>query len=207
MKHSNVWSAITGGIFFAVPYLALSTSFVPSLMIGVSAFCAGELVFRQNNKESSLDKNEFGDMIKHAKVQNKHVSDMIPEINDESVRLLLNEIHNSVQKIIKTVEKKPQKASGIHNFFDYYLPVVVKIIDRYDEIENQDLSSSESKKFFGSTKKMLEEANKAFKKILNDLYQRDMIDTNVEMKVFNSMLKSDGFGKNEFDILKENENE
>ena len=57
-----------------------------------------------------------------------------------------------------------------------------------------------SKKFNENTLKTLNEINDVFKKFLNNLYQSDMIDTNVEIKVLNSMLKSDGLDKNELNV-------
>ena len=69
------------------------------------------------------------------------------------------------------------------------------------EIENQRLTTEESKKFMDSTKKMVTKINDAFKKQLSNLYQSDMIDTDAEMKVFESMLQSDGFDQdNDFKI-------
>ena len=44
-----------------------------------------------------------------------------------------------------------------------------------------------------NTAKILKATNKAFKKILNSLYQNDIVDADAEMKVFNSMLNADGF--------------
>lgn len=44
-----------------------------------------------------------------------------------------------------------------------------------------------------STKEMIKKINEAFKKQLANLYQSDMIDTDAEMKVFESMLKADGY--------------
>ena len=41
-----------GGTFFAIPYLGLAAGIVPSLAIGVGAFCAGELVFHVAKKEN-----------------------------------------------------------------------------------------------------------------------------------------------------------
>lgn len=207
MKNSNVLSGITGAIFFAIPYLALGTPILPSLAIGVAAFGAGELIFKKNDNVEKDEKKDFDKMIKNAKEQNKHIITMISKIEDKDMRTTLNEIHSNIQKIIRRTEKNSQKVKGMNNFYHYYLPSVVKIIDRYDEIENQRLSSKESKEFHASTKKMLEEANRAFQKMLNDLYEKDMIDTSVEMKVLNSMLKSDGFGTDEFDLSKENGNE
>lgn len=47
---------------------------------------------------------------------------------------------------------------------------------------------------------MLDAVNKAFKNILNSLYQSEIIDMDAEMKVFSSMLTSDGFNNSELDI-------
>ena len=92
----------------------------------------------------------------------------------------------------------------LKNFFDYYLPVTIKLVDRFDEIENQNISSLESKTFNESTIKMIEEINGVFKMFLNNLYKSDMLDTNVEIKVLNSMLKSDGLGKKEIKVEVDN---
>ena len=99
-----------------------------------------------------------------------------------------------------TIEKDPTKEKNVKNFFDYYLPVTIKLVDRYDEIENQKINSSDSKKFYDNTKKTINEINDVFKKFLNNLYQSDMIDTDVEIKVLNSMLKADGLDKNELNV-------
>ena len=41
--------------------------------------------------------------------------------------------------------------------------------------------------------KILKATNKAFKRILNSLYQSDIVDADAEMKVLNTMLTADGF--------------
>ena len=194
MKNKDTISAIVGGVFFAIPYVVLSAPILPSLAIGAAAFGAGELVFSGNPKLTLKDTNrKLYDLLVDARKQNKHILTMIPAIEDKIIQMQLNEIHDSVTKIINTIEKNPKKENSIHNFFDYYLPITVKLIDRYDEIENQKLSSEESKNFEKSTNKMIGEINKAYKKILANLYQSEIVDTDAEMKVFNSLLKADGF--------------
>lgn len=105
----------------------------------------------------------------------------------------INEIHSNVEKIINTVEKNPNKYKKMNNFFDYYLPVTINILNKYDEIENQGLTTQESKRFMSSTQNMIKKINEAFKEQLANLYQSDMIDTDAEMKVFEAMLKADGY--------------
>lgn len=203
MKNKEIVSAAVGGVFFAVPYLVLAVPVLPSLVIGAMAFGAGELVF-DDPKITLKDTNRsLYDRLEDAKKQNKHILDMIPKIEDESLREQLNEIHESIAKIVSTISKKPEKAKQANNFFDYYLPITVKLVDRYDEIEDQKLSSEESKKFFRSTNKMIGEINKAYQKILANLYKKDIVDMDAEMKVFDSLLKADGFNDAEFQIKKE----
>ena len=201
MKNSEVVSAVVGGTFFAVPYLALSIPLLPSLAIGAAAFVAGELVFKtdvvQTLKESNVSLYETLEL---AKNQNKHILEMILKIENEDLRKDLNEINSTVTKIITTIEKNPEKVKKLKNFFDYYLPVTVKLVDRYDEIENQKINSEEEKTFNTTTEKTIKEINGVFKQFLNILYQSDMNDTNVEIKVLNSMLKADGLSKNELKV-------
>ena len=193
MKNKEIVSATIGGLFFAVPYLALSAPLLPSLAVGAIAFGAGELVFGDYKLTLKETNRSLYDMLEDAKKQNKHIVDMIPMIEDEEIQKELNEINDSVTKIIDTISKNPKKIDQTDNFFDYYLPITVKLVDRYDEIENQKLSSAESKKFFASTNKMVKEINKAYKKILDNLYKKDLVDMDAEMKVFNSLLKADGY--------------
>ena len=169
MKNSEIASALVGGAFFAVPYLALSIPIVPSLVIGACAFAAGELVFRTDVVESLKEtNNSLYQTLENAKKQNKHILQMIPLIDNVHVTKNLNEIHDSVSKIIKTIEKNPNKEKFLKNFFDYYLPVTVKLVDRFDEIENQKINSTESRTFNESTVKMIEEINGVFKGFLNN---------------------------------------
>lgn len=204
MKNNNVIAAIVGGTFFAVPYIALSIPILPSLAIGSAAFIAGELVFKKNNKDIfNVSSGDFKKTIINAKKQNMHIKDMIANLEDKNIKDNLNEIYDSVSKIVNTIEINPGKVKNINNFFDYYLPLTIKIIDRYDEIEDNRLSSKDSKKFIESTNEMVKEINYAFKNILNKIYESDIIDTDAEMKVLNSMLKMDGFDSKEINVKEE----
>lgn len=205
MKYKDTISALIGSAFFAVPYLALSVPILPSVLIGTSAFVAGELVLTKNKKTLKEENFNLYKVLENAKKQNKRIIEAKSYIDNDEIKAYLTSINDSTSKIIKTIEKKPKKIKNIDNFFDYYLPITVKIINRYDEIENNNLSSKDSKKFMTSTINMLASIDKAFRNILNNLYQKEIIDMDAEMKVFSSMLKADGFNENELEV-KENNN-
>ena len=118
---------------------------------------------------------------------------MISKVESNSLKNNIKEITDTVTKIIDTIEKEPKKFKKMNNFFDYYLPVTLSILKKYDEIENQKLNSDEGKKFMQQTESMIEKINNAFKSQLSNLYQADIVDTDAEMKVFETMLKADGY--------------
>lgn len=205
MKNSEIASAIIGGTFFAIPYLALSLPILPSLAIGACAFAAGEMVLKKDTKKTLKETNlSLYHNIEKATKDNKHILEMIPQIEEETIKKNLKEIHDTVNKIIKTIEKNPEKEKELKNFFDYYLPVTVKLVDKFNEIENQNIKSKESKKFYQSISKTIEELKDVYMKFQNNLYSSDMLDTNIEIKILNSMLKSDGLDENEIKIEVEN---
>lgn len=207
MKNSEIVSAIIGGTFFAVPYLGLSIGLLPSLAIGACAFGAGELVLHEKNKKELKETNRsLYDTLTDAKQQNSEILKMAPKIEDKELQKNIKEINDTVTKIISTVEQKPEKFKKMNNFFNYYLPVTLNILHKYDEIENQNLFTQEGKQFMNQTKSMIDKINNAFKNQLSNLYQADMVDTDAEMKVFDSMLKADGYDtNNEFNITNKNE--
>ncbi len=194
MKNKEIVSAFLGSAFFAVPYLGLSVALGPSLLIGCAAFGASELMFSGVKPKLTLKDTDRPLYLKinDAKKQNKEILNLIPKVESIETRKNLNEIHNTVNKILAVIEKEPKKAKRINNFFDYYLPVLLKIVARYDEIENQRLVSKEGKTFMNKANAMIEETRGAFESILAGLYQKDLMDADAEMKVYDLMLKADG---------------
>lgn len=192
MKNKNIISSVVGAGFFAVGYLGLSLALPPALLLGATSFVASELIINGAKKEE-IKELTFKDRIIDAKNKNKHIKDMINSVDDTDVQKDLEEITKTSSKIINAIEKNNMKNKTVTKFLDYYLPICVKIVDRYDDIENQSLTSKDSKMFMEDSKRIISDTNKAFKKILNSLYQSDILNADAEMKVYNSILKSDGY--------------
>ena len=194
MKNKEIVSAIMGGTFFAIPYVGLSIALAPSLVIGCAAFGASQLVLSGVKDKITLKDTDRSlyDKINTAKKQNKEINNLINKVNKTETKNSLKSINNTVNEILKVVENNPSKSKKINNFFDYYLPVLIKIVNRYDEIEDKNLTSKESKEFISKADKMIKDTNNAFDTILSSLYQNDIVDADAEMKVYDLMLKADG---------------
>jgi len=194
-------SAVIGGAFFAIPYIGLGVSLFPSLGIGAVAFGAGNLLFSSDAKdkvEKVAKEMTLYDTLKQAKEQNAQIQNIMGKLEDPELVKNVGEIHDTVTKIIDTVSRKPDKIKKTNSFFNYYLPVTLNILSKYDDIENQKLDSKDSEKFMKKTQEMISKINKSFKTQLSNLYQADIIDTDAEMKVFESMLNSEGFDISDF---------
>ena len=194
MKNKEVTSAILGSTFFAIPYIGLSVALAPSLVIGSCAFLASELVFsgiKTKEKLKNTNKTLYQKIVEARKEQ-KQIKTLIPKVENIETQKDLKEINETINKILEEVEKNPKKEKSLNNFFDYYLPVLIKITSRYDEIENTRLTSKNEKGFMTKAQNLIKDTNKAFKTILSNLYQKDIMDTDADMKVYELMLKADG---------------
>ena len=207
MNNSSIFSATVGSIFFGASYWIMPATFlglpafIPSFAIGVLAYGATQMVFSKKEKNIEIGENlGVVGALRQAKLTNNEIYNMIAKVEDANLKKDIEEIHATCNKIIKTVEKNPEKYDKSQTFFSYYLPVTLNILKKYDDIENQNLSTSDIKKFLDKTKSMVGKVNDVFKQQLENLYQTEIVDTDAEMKVFNSMLQSDGFGSASVEI-------
>lgn len=174
--------------------------------MGIAAFGAGHLIFSDKKEKGlTVGTENLYEILNDAKTKNAELKEISRKLEDKNLIKNVQDIYNCSGKIIDTISKNPAKLGQAQNFLNYYLPVTIKILNKYDEIENQRLTSSESKKFMENTRNMVEKIKAAFDVQLSNLYQSDMLDTDAEIKVFETMLKTDGFTEiGDFNIKEDN---
>lgn len=195
MKKKYIFSGLIGGGFFATSYLLLNLGFVPSLIISSVAIFASILIFKSDYDLDALgidNAKEYLELLQSSEKNVTKLKQMNDKIKDTKIRTKIISINKITDKIIKVLHKKPDKISSASKFLNYYLPVTIKILERFDEIEEQNLTSSTSYEFIDKVNSMISNIEIAFNNQLNNLYNAEFIDTNAEIKVFESMLKSDG---------------
>ena len=99
---------------------------LPSLVIGASAFGAGELILSKTEK-TKQEKLNIYEALNEAKNTNTKIQKMVSQVENSELAKNISEIHVTVSKIIETVEKKPDSYKKMNNFFNYYLPVTINI--------------------------------------------------------------------------------
>ena len=124
-------------------------------------------------------------------------------IGDEFISNELLEIENILQKIKTQLndDAKSGKLTGLaqdrrneqlNQFFDYYMPTMIKILNSYKGIEKQNLTGENAME----TKKRVEESlpfvRKAFEKELDNMFSDEMLDITTDIDVLESMLSKEG---------------
>lgn len=214
MKNGPIYSAVLGAATTMI-CLGLEFALLPAVVVGVVAYAAGNMIFSTGNTNNGLEEmtntmkftsdgvneSKLDSVLAKAAKDNAQIYFMINKIDDPNVVKKIRDVYDLVTKIIATVKKNPKKLKQAEKFFSYYLPTTVKILKKYDEIENQEIGTEEMKSFLEETDKMLTKIQAAFKSQLTNLYKSDMMDTSAEMKLFDTMLKSDGMsGEEDFKI-------
>ena len=134
-------------------------------------------------------------------------------IGDEFISAELLEIENSLKKIQiqlneNTQNSKSKKVEQLTQFFDYYMPTTIKILNSYRRIEKQNLTGENATE----TKKRVEESlpfiKNAFEKELDNIFSEEMLDITTDIDVLESMLSKEGLiEKNTINGMKDIKND
>lgn len=147
-----------------------------------------KLAYYEEHTELSND-----EILEKISILNKMLLSMVPKLDKEELQNDIKDINKTIDKILKTLKKKKSKIKTVNNFATYYLPVTLKILIKYDEVENLRLNSDNSKEFMNTVEEKIKMIKTSFKNQLENLYADDFDDVEAELNVLETMLKSDGY--------------
>lgn len=195
MKLSYIISIIIGIIIFCILYLALDFNVFFSAIISIVAYFAFTMIFKERDvvqEKVEKDAFEFQKLTNNALVNIRRIENIKKELDNVELVKNIDSICLTSRKIVETIKDNPKKAKQINKFVDYYLPFTLNILTQYNKIEDQKLTSKESKDFLLKVETMIGRVKEACELQLNNMYETDLVNTNVDIKVFETMLKSDG---------------
>ncbi len=195
MKLSYILSIIIAIVVFCLLYLGLDLNVIFSAFISVVTYLACTMIFKERDSlQEKIDRDalEFEKLTSSAIGNIKKIESFKNEINNKELVNNILKICDTSNKIINTIKENPKKAKQIKKFVDYYLPFTLNILTQYNKIEDQNLTSIESKEFMTKVETMIERVKEACESQLNNMYETDLVNTNADIKVFETMLKTDG---------------
>ena len=101
-----------------------------------------------------------------------------------------------MKRIFEQVEKKPESASELQKFMDYYLPTTNKLLKAYTDVSEQPVEGQN----IADTKHQIEDTldviNQAFEKLLDGMFEDMNWDVHSDISVMKTMMAQDGLTDN-----------
>jgi len=124
-------------------------------------------------------------------------NDLIP---DSSLSDKLDTLENKCAEIFRAVYDKPNKASQIRKFMDYYLPTTLKMVRGYRMLDERGITGQDAVYARNRIDDALLVVLQGCEKMLDKLYQDDVLDLTTDIDVLEQMLKRDGLTESDLDI-------
>ena len=124
-------------------------------------------------------------------------NDLIP---DDSLSGKLDIMENKCAEIFRAVYDKPNRASQIRKFMEYYLPTTLKMVKGYRMLDERGITGQDAVYARNRIDDALLVVLQACEKMLDKLYQDDVLDLTTDIDVLEQMLKRDGLSESDLDI-------
>ena len=128
----------------------------------------------------------------------RKISDMNDELPGEEISKKLDALENVMRRIMLEVKKKPEKVSELRRMMNYYLPTTWKLLESYKTIEKESYKTEQMRETQGEIENTLDTVNSAFENLLDQLFETNATDIKSDIKVLNTMLKTDNLKKSDF---------
>lgn len=123
----------------------------------------------------------------------------IPAIDISEKLSLLEQI---TSKIFTFVEQHPEQLSELRRFMEYYLPITLKLVNAYKELDAQPIQGDNITSSKNEIVKTLDTINFAFENLLDSLYQSTAMEVSSDISVLEALFAQDGLTKKDFDLNK-----
>ena len=144
------------------------------------------------------EKRELRDTIEMGKNyinQIKSVNDAIPE---EEISKKLYRLENIVTQILDYIENNPKKLAEVNKFTNHYLPITLKLVNSYKELNDQMVQGENIKSAKNEIEKSIDIINIAFEKLLDDLFEEIALDISTDISVLETLFTQEGLTNNDF---------
>lgn len=104
-----------------------------------------------------------------------------------------------VHLIFQRAEEHPEVIPDLKKLMDYYLPMTVKLLDAYEDMDKQTIQGETIQSSKKEIENTLDTLNEAFAKLLDSIFQDTAWDVSSDISVLHTMLAQEGLTGNEFE--------
>ena len=128
----------------------------------------------------------------------KEIKSVKNELYREEISMKLDKLSNVSEEILKQIEKNPKKVEEVNKFINHYLPITLKLINSYEELNAQSLQGENIQKAKIEIEESIDLINKAFENLLDDLFEDIRLDISTDISVLKTLFKQEGLDEEDF---------
>ena len=132
--------------------------------------------------------NEFLDKIHKS-------NDAIPGVE---ISAKISRMELIVEKIFERAEKHPEIIPDLKKMMNYYLPMTVKLLDAYEEMDQMPVQGENIQSSKKEIEDTLDTLNQAFEKLLDYVFQDTAWDVSSDISVLHTLLAQEGLTDDDF---------
>ncbi|WP_419724770.1 5-bromo-4-chloroindolyl phosphate hydrolysis family protein [Terrisporobacter petrolearius] len=163
-----------------------------------------EQIAKEINKEKLKEeidnsgKEEIESTIKIGRDYIEQIKAVKDELCREEIAIKLYKLGNIGDQILNQVEKNPNKTQEVNKFINHYLPITIKLINSYKELNDQVVQGDNIKNAKIEIEKSIDLINNAFENLLDDLFEDVVLDISTDISVLKTLFKQEGLGEDDF---------
>jgi len=118
-------------------------------------------------------------------------------INEYVFSRRIDQIRESLDRVLRCIIDDPDKAHRIRKMNSYYLPTAVKLLESYRSARRQGATTIAASSTRQDVLSTLDQLKDALNAVRDGMLRDDLEDIDIEIDVFERMLKSDGLAEDE----------
>ena len=130
--------------------------------------------------------------------QIRSCNDAIP---GEEISGKISRMELIVQRIFQRAEQHPEIVPDLKRLMDYYLPMTVKLLTAYAEMDAQPVQGETIQASKREIEDTLDTLNLAFEKLLDSVFKETAMDVSSDISVLNTLLAREGLAEDELTKL------
>ena len=116
----------------------------------------------------------------------------------EEISRKLDKMEQLVQRIFDEVRIHPEVAPDLQKMMNYYLPMTVKLLDAYEEMDRMPVQGENIQSSKKEIEDTLDTLNQAFEKLLDSVFQDTAWDVSSDISVLHTLLAQEGLTDDDF---------
>ncbi len=120
--------------------------------------------------------------------------------SDKELAERLRALQRIGKSILRQMEKQPDRIALAYKFVDYYQDRAVRMIQKFDELDETQLTTDRVRELKGKIKETLRGLEAAYEEQLEKIVNDQMLSTEAEIRVMEEHLRSEGIMKKDDDV-------